>query len=242
MKPDVKRLVETVGIETPLIGYYNVQDTEGFGAFAKPGSCIFASIDQCFQGEYIHVSPDDFKCIGARYWMCGVETLPREKFAHMLAEGEGLKCSTDLMGKWLDSQPPFKGEYEHIVVGPLKDDQYDSLKSVTFYVTPDQLACLVMACEYDNAGVNPPPVQAPFGSGCAQLAAVLRDFDLPKAVIGATDLGMRKYLPENILAFTVTKSMFERICNLDENSFLHKSLWRKLTEARGNRPETGAEG
>jgi len=232
MQPDAKKLMETLGIKTPLIGYYNVPDPQAFGTFAKPGSCIFDSIDRCFHGEYIHVSPDDFKCVGAGYWMCGVQTLPREKFAYMLAEKEGLKCSADLMDRWLDNQPPFKGEHDHIVVGPLKEDQYDHLKSVTFYVTPDQLACLVTACEYNNAGVNPPPVLAPFASGCGQMAAVIRDFDTPKAIIGATDLGMRKYLPENILAFTVTKSMFQQLCDLDENSFMHKSLWKKLVKAR----------
>jgi hypothetical protein len=44
---------------------------------------------------------------------------------------------------------------------------------------------------------------------------------------------MRHYLPPDILAFTVTKPMFERLCSLGERSFLHKPFLTKLRKARG---------
>ena len=52
---------------------------------------------------------------------------------------------------------------------------------------------------------------APFGSGCMQLVGVFKDLGAPQAAIGATDIAMRQYLPPDMLAFTVTKPMFERL-------------------------------
>jgi hypothetical protein len=44
---------------------------------------------------------------------------------------------------------------------------------------------------------------------------------------------MRQYLPSDVLAFTVTKAMFQQLCGLDEKSFLYKPFWRRLRKARG---------
>jgi len=58
------------------------------------------------------------------------------------------------------------------------------------------------------------------------------DLNIPQAMIGATDIAMRQYLPPDMLLFTVTKSMFEQLCELDENSFLYKHFWQRLRKAR----------
>jgi hypothetical protein len=47
-----------------------------------------------------------------------------------------------------------------------------------------------------------------------------------------TDIAARKHIPENLLAFTVTRPMFEELCNLDERSFLFKSFWTELNLRR----------
>jgi hypothetical protein len=121
------------------------------------------------------------------------------------------------------------------LIGPLKDDQYEHLKTVTFYVNPDQLSLLILGTEYNNASINNNPTIAAFGSGCGQMAALFGDFDtdIPKAVIGATDIAMREHLPPDILAFTVNKPMYKQLCELDENSFLYKHFWKRLRKVRG---------
>ena len=121
------------------------------------------------------------------------------------------------------------------VIGPLRDGQHDYLKTVTFWVNPDQLSLLLLGTEYQNASVNVHPTIAPFGSGCGQLAALFGHFDpdVPKAIIGATDIAMREHLPPDILALTVNKPMYRQLCELDENSFLYRSFWQRLRKARG---------
>lgn len=40
--------------------------------------------------------------------------------------------------------------------------------------------------------------------------------------------------PADVLAFTVTRSMFSRLCELDEQSFLYKPFWQKLRKSRAS--------
>ena len=131
-------------------------------------------------------------------------------------------------------------ENGYVVIGPLKEKQYEHLKTVTFYVNPDQLSLLLLGAEYNNASIKNNPAITAFGSGCGQIAALLGDFDagIPKAVIGATDIAMRVHLPPDILAFTVNKPMYKQLCELDENSFLYKHFWKRLRKARGEVKET----
>ena len=76
-------------------------------------------------------------------------------------------------------------------------------------------------------------VVAPFGSGCMEILPLFENLEVPQAILGATDLAMRSALPPDIMAFTVTKPMFERLCSLDEKSFLYKAFLKNLQRARG---------
>ena len=62
-----------------------------------------------------------------------------------------------------------------------------------------------------------------------QLAPLFDDLDVAQAIIGATDVTS---FPPDILAFAVTKPMFERLCTLDEQSLLYKPFWDDLQKAR----------
>jgi len=234
MQPDQSSLLEIVGITTPLIGFYDVPDTKPFEPFAKAKHCIFPCYENWLKGESLCISKETFSCMGAGYWLCGVESISREKFVRFLAEAEGLKSSPALMNQWLDHYHPYKQENPYIVIGPLRKEQYAYLKTITFYVNPDQLSVLMIGTQYHGAPSDPKPVLAPFGSGCSQLAALFENFDLPQAIIGTTDIAMRQYLPPDILALTVTRSMFKQLCELDENSFLYKPFWKSLRKARGH--------
>ena len=57
-----------------------------------------------------------------------------------------------------------------------------------------------------------------------------------QAIIGATDIAMRRFLPPELLAFTVTKPMFEQLRGLDEKSFLYKPFRQDLRKERGLPP------
>ncbi len=228
-------LLEIAGITTPLIGYYDTPDTKPFEPFAKPQECIFSCYENWLKGESIclsEVNVGSIACPGAGYWSCGVESMPREDVAKFLGEIEGLKSSAELMKQWLENQPAYKREHPYVVIGPLREEQYEYLKTITFYVNPDQLSLLMTGAEYHNASVDSNFVNAPYCSGCRQLSVIFEELEVPKAIIGATDIAMRQHLPSDTLALTVTKTMFQQLCQLDEKSFLYKNFWKRLREAR----------
>lgn len=97
MQPDQSSLLEIAGITTPLIGFYDIPDTQPFEPFAKAKHCIFSCYENWLKGESVCISKENFSCMGAGYWLCGVESISREGFVKFLAEAEGLKSSPELM-------------------------------------------------------------------------------------------------------------------------------------------------
>ena len=234
MRPDPSNLLEIAGIQTPAVGFYDVPDPKPFEPFCTPKRCIFACYEHWAKGESTCLSQGSCGCRGGSYWIGGAEFTTQESFAKGLNEREGFKSSNEFMQQWLENQQPYKIEHGYAVIGPLRDEQYDYLRTVSFFLNPDQLSLLLLGTEYHNASVITHPTFTAFGSGCGQLAAVLvnLDPDIPRAVIGATDIAMREHLPPDILALTVNKPMYEQLCALDESSFLYKHFWQRLRKAR----------
>jgi len=238
MPPDPTELLSAIGIATPLVGFYDPPDETPFEPLVaqRPGghACVFAFYRKWVEGATLRITRDNPGCGGAGYWLWGVEGRSREAFVEFLVDEEGLKASHALMNEWLDHARPYCPEHASLLIGPLRGDLYTWLRTVTFFVNPDQLSMLVIGANYDAAPGDPPAVVAPFGSGCMELAPLFDDLESPQAIIGSTDVAMRQFLPPDVLAFTVTKPMYERLCALDERSFLYKPFWQTLLKARGS--------
>lgn len=236
MIPDPTYLIDKAGIALPVIGLYDAPDPFAFETLVQPAegrwACLFMFYKSWLHGETLLLTKDNFGCGGAGKYLFGEKTRSREEYIDFLHGEEGLKASEELMGQWIDQTAVYRPEHRHIMVGPLKDDQYDYLKTVSFFVTPDQLSLFVTGAYYCQGPPRPPLVTAPFASGCGLLAPLFEDLDRPQAIIGATDIAMRKYLPPDILVFTVTKPMFERLCALDDSSFLNRPFWQDVVKAR----------
>jgi hypothetical protein len=237
MQPHTSNLLDKLGPGVPLIGFYDTPDPEPFQPLIELKSgrhaCVFACYKQWLKGKSLHITQQSYGCRGAGRWLCGQEATPREEMVRFLVDDEGLKSSHELMHQWLDHRKGYEQEHPHLIIGPLNPDQYQHLRSVTFYINPDQLGLLMLGAQYHSAPGDPTPVIAPFGSGCSQLVSLFGDLDIPQAIVGSTDIAMREYLPPDLLAFTVTRPMFEQLCGLGEESFLHKPFWSDLQKARG---------
>lgn len=236
LQPNPTNLIKQIGLATPIIGFYDTPDISPFEPIVRPKSgkraCVFAFYNQWLKGNTLHITEDNTGCGGACHWLFNHETRSREDFIEFLVDEEGLKVSHELMHKWLDHSKLYKPVNPNILIGPLKAEQYEYLKTITFYVNPDQLSALMLGAQYNSAPGDPPAVIAPFGSGCMELLPLFENLSVPQAIIGATDIAMRRYLPQEILAFTVTKLMFHQLCELDESSFLYKPFWRGLRKIR----------
>ncbi len=233
-QPRYDTLVSRIGLKIPLIGLYDAPEPEAFAPLVEPdpGECVFAFFREWQAGRTLHLTSDRFGCGGCGRWMFGARTRSREDFISFLVDGEGLKASRKLMEQWIAASRPYRRSHPHILIGPLKADQWPFLKTVSFWVDPDQLSALVYGTQYYSAPEDPVPLIAPFGSGCMQLIP-FKNPEIPQAALGATDVAMRHHLPPDILAITVTRPMFERLCTLDEKSFLYKPFLKNLWQARG---------
>jgi hypothetical protein len=229
-------LVETAGLTLPVIGLYDAPDASAFEPLVRPArgrwACVFTFYKSWLRGETLHLTKDNFGCGGAGTYLFDVFTRSRQEMIDFLYGTEGLKASADVMAEWIDRSPHYKPVYPNVLIGPLKDDQYEYLKTATFLVNPDQLSLFITAAYYHQGRPTPPCVTAPFSSGCGQLGPLFEDLGRPAAMISATDIAMRKYLPPDLMTFTVTKPMYEQLCTLDETSFLGKPFWREVQKAR----------
>jgi hypothetical protein len=238
MVPDPTYLIEKAGLETPLIGFYDAPDPEPFGPIRSPPqgkwACVFMYYKRWLKGKTLHLTKDNYGCGGVGSYLFDVQTRTRDEYIDFLYGTEGLKASSDLMGQWIDNRHPYHPEHPHLFIGPLNDNQYQYLKTVTFLVNPDQLSLFVTGAWFHQPSTEPPIVTAPFAAGCGLIGPLFTGLNRPQAMIGATDIAMRRFLPPDILAFTMTKPMYEQLCALDEKSFLNKPFWQRVRKARGH--------
>lgn len=236
MLPDPSFLLQKMALTTPLIGLYDAPEPAAFAPLVTPTpgkrACLFAFYQQWLQGKTLHLTAENYGCGGCGTWLFNRQTRTREEYIKFLADDEGLKASRGLMAQWIDFQKRYQPEQGHILVGPLKAELGAWVKTITFLVNPDQLSLLLLGANYHHAPDQPEVVTAPFGSGCSELLPLFTDLGRPQAVIGATDIAMRQYLPPEILAFTVTLPLFAQLCGLDDRSFLGKPFWQRLQNAR----------
>ncbi len=236
---DPTYLLGRLDIKTPLVGVYDAPGDTDFGETIQPGkdrhTCFFAFYRSWLQGKTAKLSADNYGCGGCGSWMFSKRTRGRKEYIEFLVDDEGLKANHGLMDAWLDVVTPYKPEHGFLFIGPLRDEHRQYLKSVTFFVNPDQLSALMIGAQYHHMAGEPEPVLAPFGSGCMQMLPHFRDLNVPQAIIGATDMAMRKYLPPDILAFTVTLPLFDRLCSIGKDSFLEKPFLSALKKARKGR-------
>ncbi|TLX75012.1 hypothetical protein E9993_11520 [Labilibacter sediminis] len=233
---DANFITDKLRIDLPLVAVYDAPHNADFERVIEPLShrrtCVFAYYNAWMRGQTLKLTSLNYGCQGSGYWLFGKENRERKEFVDFLVNDEGLKCSDEVMNNWLDVTLPYASKHKCLYIGPVKNTMSEYLKSVTFYVNPDQLSALIIGANYFNDGLGENPVQVPFGSGCMQLLSLLPDNDKPRAIIGSTDLAMRKYLPKDIMAFTVNPKMFDQLCSLDRDSFIDKPFLNDLIEFR----------
>jgi hypothetical protein len=233
--PDL--LVEAIHLNTSVIALYDAPANNTFESVVetKPGirKCLFAFYEDWMAGKTLKLSAGNSGCGGCGHRLFDIATRDRQGFIKFLTDDEGLKASHELMNHWLDQNKPYKPVHDAIFIGPFNEDLYEFIRTITFFVNPDQLSVLMLAANYFAASGDITPVKAPFGSGCMEMLPLFDTFEAPQAILGSTDLAMREHLPANIMAFTVNKPMFENFGLISEDSFLTKPFLKRLKKARG---------
>jgi hypothetical protein len=230
----LKALCDAIGIATVPVGTYDAPDPDAFAPRVPLKRCLFEHYPDFQASKSVAIDTASQGCPGCGYWMVGQGRFPsRAAMVSFLADKEGLRKDGGLVEAWLDAHPTFPPVNGHIVLGPVRDEMRPFLRTVTLFVNPDQLSALVYGASYHAHPGDPEPVLAPFGSGCGLMFSMFPDLAKAQAMIGATDIAMRQHLPPELMAFTVTVPMLDRLLSLDDgHSFLGKPWLQRLRQAR----------
>jgi len=242
----IQRLKRGLRLGTPIIGVYDTDPAPDFepSIRAQGRACCFAYYPRWLKGETLVVErgeDEDFMnpshgCPGLQKHL-GFDRKYPPWMANFLTDGkngapmgEGLKATPALAQEFLDRIvfPEPAGDF--MLLGPLKLQYWDKIRTVTFFADPDRLSGLMTLASYWSS--DPDEVAAPFSSGCGLMWEVFGNFKKDRAIIGATDLAMRKYLPPEIIALTVSPERFERMVDFPEDAFLNRSWWNELMDSR----------
>ena len=230
--PDPSFLTESLGLEYPIIGLYDLPSTDTVPDVIEKRGCVFSCFGEWQKGRMTRISRMRPGCPGSAYWLCGNEALPHDEFLDFLVETEGIKPDRESMQQFLDVHPTYSMRHRYLLFGPLLAGDYHYCRTVTIFCNPDQLSALIVGINSLHQPGTPYPVLPSIGPGCYQLSGVFPSFDGEYAVISSTDIAMRCNLPEHILSLTVTPSLYGKLCGLDASSYLTKPFWKRLVAKR----------
>lgn len=146
-------------------------------------------------------------------------------------KGERYIKTPELARKFVDALPIREIPTKYVVFKPLEMlTEGEHPQTVVFLVNPDQLSALVVLANYGRESCD--NVVIPMGAGCQQIGILPykeAESDLPRAVVGLTDLSARKFtnraVGRDILSFTVPYAMFREMEENVEGSFLYRDTW-----------------
>jgi hypothetical protein len=240
----IDRLTKCLRLSTPLIAIFDCPPSPEFEPLvrARGRACLFAFYDRWLEGQTVvfEKSESGFTdprngCNGAQIAFGLVREYP-PFMSHFLTDGvgapmgEGLKARAELAQEFIDRAVSPYPSGDTVLAGPLRLSAWEHVRSVTFLVDPDRLAALMTLATYWTTEQN--TICAPFSSGCGLLWRELDNQGEDRAVIGCTDIAMRRYLPPEILGFTVTPQRFEKMLTFPDDAFLNRDWWNELMDSR----------
>jgi hypothetical protein len=151
--------------------------------------------------------------------------------------GERYLKTAETTRRFLDALPMRDIPAPYVVVEPLSlaEPAKDDIKSVTFFVDPDQLSALVILANYTDPEQE--NVTLPWAAGCQQIGIFAYSElqrEHPRAVVGLTDISarhaVRASLGKNVMSFTAPWPVFQKMEDNVEDSFLQRETWHTLRE------------
>lgn len=148
----------------------------------------------------------------------------------LLEHGERYLKNPKVTEEIVNSLPMTDVPTEYVVFKPLENVAEDEVpRVVIFLANPDQLTALVVLASYERDRYE--NVIAPFGSACQHIGIITYhegELEKPRAVIGLTDITIRKMFDKDILSFSIPYKMYLEMEDNVAESFLKEHGWENI--------------
>lgn len=228
----------------PVAIIFTNEKPEGALQFEKGRwACVIAMLDAAAKGKTAVFDRDTCGCGGGAIGLGfkddfghtpgGIEYFLSTGRGEGYPEGEGFKKTPELARTFVEQLPATVIPYTYVVFKPLGavDPAREAVQLVCMLVNADQMSALGALANYGRPGAE--SVIMPFGAGCHTICILpLNESqkDLPRAVVGLTDVTARPYIDADLVSFTVPFAMFQEMESNVPGSFLEKKVWKKLQE------------
>ena len=198
----------------------------------KPWTCMFSFMNVIADGRPVCFSAQNTGCDGAACYL-GFKT-PSKTAGRFLAEKEGFKKDADLGQSFYDNIEAHAPESEFVVWETVESagDQPE-IEVVNLWVDALSLAGLVTLANYDRPDND--NVKIPFASGCQSIWTIPykeKHAEAPVGIVGCMDPAVRRYLPPDVVSFSVTARRFVEMTDNLSGSFLEQHGWLKLFDEK----------
>jgi uncharacterized protein (DUF169 family) len=242
MKPFSEELFksfrEILGLkESPLGAYYTNDQPDGITPKEGVHQCMIGFLQNARKkGKTVYFDKDHFGCPGGAFWM-GLREMVRPNMEFFLScgipgelEGERYIKTPELARKFISMQKPRPAPAPYCIFKPIEKFQEDEKPQVVvFFVPPDILAGLFTLTGYSLESIE--AVNAPFGSGCSTILTyplMEAKKEQPHAILGMFDVSARPMVEKEILTFAMPFSVFLKLLENVQGSFLETESWKKV--------------
>lgn len=163
-----------------------------------------------------------------------IEKYAGKEFTKNFLRGERFMKSPEQVKKFLELLPIVDIPQKYVVFKPISEvDEKDNPAVISLVANPHQLSALITLSYYEMGNLY--NVVVPKGAGCHQIGIFAyreTESEDPRAVVGLTDLFARKTirnkLGEDAMTFTIPFSLFRKMEENVEESFLQEETWEAL--------------
>ena len=161
-----------------------------------------------------------------------------QEMAEEFLLGERYMKDADCARRFVEEMPITDIPAKYVVLRPMTEGDLDNkeVRSITLLVNPDQLSALVVMANYEHPERE--NVGIPFAAGCQVIGIFMyreREREIPRALVGLTDLSARKnvgrILGKDKMTFSMTPEMFKRMEGNFDGSFFQRHTWQALGQA-----------
>lgn len=227
---ELVKLMKYIPCKYPATGWYFTPNQPN-GSIApnnESWSCIFSYINKVVKGNRLCLSVNNSGCSGAACYLGFKE--PSKQAGIFLSDKEKFKKTSELGHKFYSEIQAHPAKDTYIVLECIKDMKSSFIPEVvTLWVDALSLSGLVTLSNYDREDND--NVIIPFASGCQSIWSIPykeKYKSKPKSTVGLLDPAARRFIPKDVLAFSVPINRFIDMTRNISGSFLETEQWTKL--------------